>query len=422
MRDKVYERGDRIKPVGEYNDDVDNIDKQRDGIEDKIDSLEDKKDEYIEEIEDEIDNINDEVEDLMQNDKERIEDDRIKKEKELIAKNEKEKQLQIKLKGFEDYLESRRIRTSSNNNFAIYNVNWFNICCGIDLYDNYFESEVNKEINNMGITIDINDIRSKIVDLLKDEDEMVLFKKMIKSRLVECSEVQPPSLFDQLFHKSFGTYKDCDKRDPQSILYLYDEYRGFLKRDIDLSKLDRILILIYCETRQHLFSKYISLEILRRDDEGNKKRHKIISILDHILQSDKKLIKENKKLIKEKTKMKYEDFRKKRLSEINHKKKLIDNINNKITLHEDRLEDLDVDTNLFDKIKGIFKEKPDESFDISLTPDERVAYERAIKKMKGGNQLNYDLTLEKKDELCKRIDEEKNIYENQLNMVNNCFN
>ena len=39
---------------------------------------------------------------------------------------------------------------------------------------------------------------------------------------------------------------------------LYDEYKAFLKRNIQLSKLERILILIYCETRQSLFSKYIS--------------------------------------------------------------------------------------------------------------------------------------------------------------------
>ena len=53
-------------------------------------------------------------------------------------------------------------------------------------------------------------------------------------------------------------------KDPQSILYLYDDYRTFLEKDIYFIQIRKILILIYCETRQHNLSKYISLEIIRK--------------------------------------------------------------------------------------------------------------------------------------------------------------
>ena len=80
---------------------------------------------------------------------------------------------------------------------------------------------------------------------------------MMKNRLITCSELETPSFFEKLFTNSFGTFKKCDKKEPQSLLYLYDEYKGFLERNIHLSKIDRVLFLIFCETRQQIFSKYV---------------------------------------------------------------------------------------------------------------------------------------------------------------------
>ena len=147
----------------------------------------------------------------------------------------------------------------------------------------------------MGLIINEEEIVNNLIKLFEDKDELTKFKKMIKNRLITCSEVNPPNFFEKLFTNSFGTFKKCDERSPQSLLYLYDDYSRFLEREVGLSKLDKVLLLIYCETRQHTLSKYISLEILRKDNEKNKK-NKIISILDKIMESDKSIIKKNDKL------------------------------------------------------------------------------------------------------------------------------
>ena len=395
--------------------------------EDKLEGLEDKKEDFHDKIEDEIDDLDDEIEEQQELDEENAKKETIEKEKTMKEENEQQKQIEIKLKGFEQYLASRKIKTQSNNNFAMYNVNWFNVCSGVEMYDDGFEAEVIQNLNEMGIVINVSDIRNKIIELLNDADELVLFQKMIKSRLLDCSEVDPPNFFQKLFTNSFGTFKKCDKRESQSLLYLYDEYKEFLERNIHLSKVDRILILIFCETRQQIFSKYVSLEILRKENEG-KKKEKVIEILDKILHADKNAIKRNEKLLEKQTKMKYSKFKKKRLAELNNKKRIFDDENDVLIDYQedklDRLRDND-DSNFLDKIKNLFgkEDKPSSNFDIALTPKERVAYEKAIQKMKGGGSgSNYDLTLKKRNELCKKIEDESNIYENQLNMVDHCFN
>ena len=208
-------------------------------------------------------------------------------EKAIKNRQEMEKRIELKLKGFEEFLENKKVANVSKNSFALYNVNWFNVCCGFEKLDDTFEEEINKKILDMGIVINENEITENLFQLFEDKRELVNFKKMIKNRLITCCEINPPSFFEKLFSDSFGTFKPCDKKDaPQSILYLYDDYRTFLEKDIFLSKLERVLILIYCETRQHNLSKYISLEIIHKENE--KKRSKNIrSILDEIMKGDK---------------------------------------------------------------------------------------------------------------------------------------
>ena len=63
------------------------------------------------------------------------------------------------------------------------------------------------------------------------------------------------------------------------------------------------------------------------------------------------------------------------------------------------------------------------TFDLVLTPKERAAYEKAMNKMKGGtndNMITYETTRASKNQICDRIKGEKNIYLNQLHMVDNC--
>ena len=82
---------------------------------------------------------------------------------------------------------------------------------------------------------------------------------------------------------SYPTFSACDFRGPGSVLYLYDEYLYLLNMKMSgVTKLELVLLLIYCETRQHLLSKYISLELLR------KKKDKVGEVKD-ILKKIRKL-------------------------------------------------------------------------------------------------------------------------------------
>ena len=192
----------------------------------------------------------------------------------------------------------------------------------------------------MGIVLDENEITENLLKLFEDKRELINFKKMIKNRLITCSEIEPPSFFEKLFTDSFGTFKPCDKRSPQSILYLYDDYRTFLEKDIELTRLERVLVLIYCETRQHALSKYISLEIIRKENE--KKRTKnIVKILDEIMKGDKNIIKTNDKMLKQKTKLKYEQYKRNKLEELKEKNRIESLVNeNNIIIQKKKVKDL----------------------------------------------------------------------------------
>ena len=60
------------------------------------------------------------------------------------------------------------------------------------------------------------------------------------------------------------------------------------------------------------------------------------------------------------------------------------------------------------------------SFSIKQTPKETEAYQKAIKKIKGGGPIEYESTDKNKNEICNKIKTEKNIYKHQLDMINNC--
>ena len=363
-----------------------------------------------------------------------LEEERKMREKVMQEKMEMEKRIEIKLKGFEEFLENKKVSNISRNSFAVYNVNWFHVCCGIEKYDSTFEENIHQQINDMGLIINENQIVDNLTKLFEDKEEKIMFKNMIKNRLMTCSEIDEPSFFDKLFTDSFGTFKKCDERSPQSILYLYDDYNKFLERNIELSKLDKVLLLIYCETRQHTLSKYISLEIIRKENE-KKKKAKITSILDKIMESDKSIIKKNDQLYKEQTKLKYADFKEKKMQEMkeqNRVKTLVSDNNiiiqkNKIrnlidekTLGEPRKEK-EQEPGFFDKLKDLFEKNAENpTFELKLTPKEREAYQKAMKKMKGGGPIEYESTDKNKNEICNKIKTEKNIYKHQLDMINNC--
>lgn len=181
----------------------------------------------------------------------------------------------------------------NENIYVKKDVDWFRVCIGLDELDDTFEYKCMKKLIEMKVIIDPSEIKEKI-KLLEDNLD---FKLIIKRRLYNCSE-KPRTFLENIFGGiSFPSFEKCDKKSPGGILYLYDEYKRFLMKDHEnLSKLDKVKILIFCETRQHLLSKYIALELVRLDD---KNYSQIRDILNKLFKLDKEIIEENdKKLIK----------------------------------------------------------------------------------------------------------------------------
>ena len=428
-----------IEHVSDVKDDINNE------INEERKTLVEIKDEKEELDEKEEDTMNIEKREIDQTIKSREDFERKLNEekKEMIEKAikervEMEKKIELKLQGFEEFLENKKVTNVAKNSFALYNVNWFNVCCGFEKLDDTFEEEINKQIIDMGLIISEDDIKENLLQLFEDKRELNMFKKMVKNRLLSCSEMEPPSFFEKLFTNSFGTFKSCDERSPQSLLYLYDDYRTFLEKDIPLTKLERVIVLVYVETRQHVLSKYISLEIIRKEND-KKRKENIISILDKIMKSDTNIIKQNDKEIESQTKLKYEQYKRHKLEEVKERNRVKGLVNeNNIIIQKKKVENL-VDERdskieetrkkanrespgIMSRIIGLFEENENNPvFELTLTPKEREAYQKAVKKMKGGNVITYESTKESQNAVCNKIKGEKNIYKGQLDMINNCF-
>ena len=176
--------------------------------------------------------------------------------------------------------------------FVKENVDWFKVVLGIETFDETFEYQVMKSIIEMGLFMKKEDIMEHIKLLENNMD----FKLIVKKRLYSCAE-KPRSFFERIFSSkpSFPSFKDCENTG--GVLHLYDEYKRFLtkKSEDGLSKLDKVKILIFCETRQHLLSKYVGLEMIRLND---KKYSEIRHILKTIYKLDKDIIKENDEKLK----------------------------------------------------------------------------------------------------------------------------
>ena len=166
------------------------------------------------------------------------------------------------------------------------------------------------------------------------------------------------------------------------------------------------------------------------------------------MKGDKTSIKNNEKILKQKTKLKYEDYKREKIEELQERNRIYELVNeNNIKLQKNKVKKLieERDENIkktrerkkeelenkpkgdgiLSKLANMFeRNKESPIFDLKLTPKEREAYEKAIKKMKGGtddNMLNYEFTDESKTNMCNKIKEEKNIYKENLSFINNCF-
>jgi hypothetical protein len=428
-----------IEKVSDVKDDINNeINEERKTLE----KIKDEKEELYEKEEDHMNVEKREIDKTIKSredfERKLNEDKKEMIEKAIKERVEMEKKIELKLQGFEKFLENKKVTNVAKNSFALYNVNWFNVCCGFEKLDDTFEEEINKQINDMGLIINEDDIKENLLQLFEDKRELNMFKKMIKNRLLSCSEIDPPSFFEKIFTNSFGSFKSCDERSPQSLLYLYDDYRTFLEKDIPLTKLERVIVLVYVETRQHVLSKYISLEIIRKEND-KKRKENIISILDKIMKSDTSIINQNDKEIETQTKLKYEQYKRQKLEDVKERNRVKGLVNeNNIIIQKKKVENLVGERDskieetrekanrespgIISRIIGLFEENENNPvFELTLTPKEREAYQKAVKKMKGGNVITYESTKESQNAVCNKIKGEKNIYKGQLDMINNCF-
>ena len=176
--------------------------------------------------------------------------------------------------------------------------NWFNICLGMDSLDDTFEGFFIKALSLIDINLNVKNIVEKIKTIIQNQEIKKLLFDILRNRLKDCTH-KPRTLIDKIFGTvSFDSYKTCDKKKKDTVLYLYDDYHAFLIKEIEgLSKLEKTAILIFCEERQHVLSKYVSLEVVRRRKQDTSN---VMSLVKQIYKQDLPEIKEKMKEKEEK--------------------------------------------------------------------------------------------------------------------------
>ena len=175
--------------------------------------------------------------------------------------------------------------------YVLKNKRWFDICIGIDYIDPTFQGYVDGAIKGLEINLNYKNIIEKIKTIIIKPDVKMELEKILKNRLMSCSK-NPRTLIDKIFNTiSFNSNQKCDKKKKDTVLYLYEDYKGFLNMEIEgLSKLEKTAILIFCEERQHILSKYISVEVVRQRKNNTSQ---VKSILSSIYKEDKDIIIKN---------------------------------------------------------------------------------------------------------------------------------
>ena len=189
--------------------------------------------------------------------------------------------------------------------YVLKNKRWFDICIGIDDIDPTFKGYVDDAIKSLEINLNYKNIIEKIKTIILKPDVKMELEKILKNRLMSCSK-NPRTLIDKIFNTiSFNSNQKCDKKKKDTVLYLYEDYKGFLNMEIEgLSKLEKTAILIFCEERQHILSKYISIEVVRQRKNNTSQ---VKSILSSIYKEDKDIIKKNDEQLEELNKEKTEE-------------------------------------------------------------------------------------------------------------------
>ena len=288
----------------------------------------------------------------------------------------------------------------NNSNFVINDVNWFNVCLGMELLDPGFEYKVNSEIERLGLVIDKEVLLKNIHTLMQNPKVKDTLKSAIHTRLLACTK-KPKTFMDTLLNRiSFDSCTSCDLRDKGALLYLYDEYKPIMNSNIDgISTMDITIILIYCETRQRLLSYYISLEILRRKNDPISY---IKGILKKIYRVDKVEIKKNEEAL----------LQRRLVEEEQRKKQLINNILND-----------EGKSNTIDFVMEDLLTKDDNTDNFI---EEQNNYIQGIENkediFKGGGSESkmFSYTKDYNEGICNKVNRTKNIYHPDINHLEDC--
>ena len=216
---------------------------------------------------------------------------------------------------------------------------------GIDMYDYFFENIVISRLDSLGLQIKRDKLLNKIKMVMDNEDMVRYFKLAMHARLIDCSKEpktiircsEDAGLMDKIL-SSLSIYdcNVCNKKEKDSILYLYDEYRAILNNNTtEINNVDLIIIIINCEVRQRLLSEYISLELLRRNTTDNDGINKV---LHNIYVLDKPIIQRNETFLRQRIleeRDKYEEIIRKQQQEFSNRSN----------------EDILFDNNIMDNIK-----------------------------------------------------------------------
>ena len=273
----------------------------------------------------------------------------------------------------------------NENTYIKKNIDWFKIICGLEEFDETYEYQCMKKLIDMGIFIK----KEELLEKIKLVEENLDFKLILRKRLYNCSE-KPRTFFESIFGGiSFPSFNSCDKKSPEGVLYLYDEYKRFLIKDHEnISKLDKVKILIYCEVRQHLLSKHIALELVRLND---KNYTHIRYLLKKIFNLDHDIIKENDE--------KYKKIKEQEEKEKAKKLNLKDNLENIDDKYDEKSEELTEEEKLIKELdekkkKSIEEGRNFEKYDketedkINALEEDNSDEHNSEKIMTGGGSIN----------------------------------
>jgi len=347
---------------------------------------------------------------------------------------EKEKKLNEKLDVFKRINELKKVNLNTNGDLILHNIDWFNICCKIDTFDEYYEKIVDDYFNELNIIINYEEVLENIQKIISNEEYLIIFKRMLKKRLVNNSDVDEVGITEPIkYFKNHPGNVNTEIKKRDKILKLYPEYKTFLKSIYVIPKYDILMVLIFCDIRLSILSRYISLETLRRKNIDNREKH-ISDILDTIILSDKKYndgnisFEENQRLINSGKELYDKNINKLKIN-------ILKQENNKISRqekYEKELEEYETkkkdDSSFFerffgrnDKNVGNVKEQLKDNVE-NLTPIERELIKN-LRVQNGGSAISDISGISSKGlkEYCERIKKDGLKSEDINNNFEKCF-